>query len=160
MLGHYQCSTVDVLRYFDEVAVGVAEINRAHRSDGAPSRHRAGRNGYILGAQMGEHLFQRNRRDETEVARAECWNLRFVGGIGGAVLKIDLLIAEAQRIARLPARPLKIFPFESENPFVEPCGFFDIVDHEVKDEGVAALTSRHRIEGVSVRPFFPSVGNV
>src|SRR3970040_2089313 len=79
---------------------------------------------------MGEDLFQGKRRDKTEVARAKRRALSLVYGIGGAVLQIDLLIAEAQCIARLPVRPLKNFPLETESPFIELCGFFDVTDRE------------------------------
>jgi hypothetical protein len=79
---------------------------------------------------MGEHLVQGDRRDKTKIARAKRWGLRFIHGIGGTVLKIDLLISEAQCLPRPPVRAGKNLPFESERPFVKPRRFFDVIDRE------------------------------
>ena len=49
---------------------------------------------------MRENLIFWNRGDFTEVGRAECRRLRFIHGIDGAILEVDLLIIEAQRVLR------------------------------------------------------------
>jgi hypothetical protein len=121
---------VDVLRYFDKVSIRIAEIDGPHLSDGAFSGNRAGLDRYIFVAQMGEQLFQWNCRDEAEVGRTKGRQPSFVRRIGGAVLKIDLLFAEAQRTAWPAIRALKHFPFETENPFVELCSCFNVINGE------------------------------
>ena len=52
----YCCRFAEVLRYFDKVAVGVAEVDGPHFSDGAPSGNRAGFDGDIFTTQVGEDL--------------------------------------------------------------------------------------------------------
>ena len=119
-----------VLRYFDEVAVRITEVDGPQRSKGTPSRDRSGHNWNILRAQVRKNIIERNGRDNTEVGRPNRGRFGFCRGRGRAVLKIDLLIPEAHCIPRLPFRPLEELPLETKNSLVELCGFFKVADRE------------------------------
>ena len=123
-------SALNVLRYFDEVAVRVAEVDGTQRSKGTPSRDRTGHNRHMLSAQVRKDIAERNGRDDTEVRRPNRGSLGFRWGLGPAVLKVDLLIPEAQRIPRLPFRSPEELPLETENSLVEPRGLLEVADRE------------------------------
>ena len=79
---------------------------------------------------MRKDLIERNGGDDTEVGRPNRGRLGFRWSSGRAVLKVDLLIPEAQPIPRLPFRPPEELPLETENSLVELCGFFKVADRE------------------------------
>jgi len=112
----------DVLRYFNQVAVGIPEVHGAQGPKGARSRDGAGDDRDVLGAQVRKHLVQRNGRDQAEVARPARGRVRFRWSFRRPVLKVDLLVPEAQCMPGLPLRPAKELPFEPEGPFVEARG--------------------------------------
>ena len=128
--GRTSASALDVLRDLYEVAVRVAEVDGTERSKGAPSRDRTGHNWNILRAQVRKDIVERDGRDDTEVGRPNRGSAGFRWGRGRAILKVDLLIPEAQRIPRLPFRPPEGLPLETENSLVERCGFVKIVDRQ------------------------------
>ena len=122
--------TLHVLRYLDEVAVRVTDVDRTQRPKGTPSRDRTGHNWNILRAQVRKDKVEQNGRDDTEVGRPNRRSFGFSWGSGRAILKVDLLIPEAQCIPRLPFRPPEELPLETENSLVERCGFFKVADRE------------------------------
>jgi hypothetical protein len=123
-------TTLYVLRYLDEVAVRVTEVDGTQRSKGTTSRDRTGHNWNTLRAQVRKDIIERNGGDDTEVGRPNRGRFGFCRSRGRTVLKVDLLISEAQCIPRLPFRPPEELPLETENPLVELCGFFKVADRE------------------------------
>jgi hypothetical protein len=123
-------TTLYVLRYLDEVAVRVTEVDGTQRSKGTPSRDRTGHNWNILRAQVRKDIIDRNGRDDTEVGRPNRGRFGFRWGNGRSVLKVDLLIPEAQCIPWLPFRPQEELLLETENSLVEAGGLLKVADRE------------------------------
>jgi len=89
----------EVVGYFDEVVVGIADVDGADFTDGAGAFDGAF---FDVDAERGEVLddfVERGEGDEAEVGGAWGW----VGGFGvefvAALVEIDLLVAEAERLA-------------------------------------------------------------
>ena len=128
----FECQhhSLHVLRYLDEVAVRVSEVDGTQRSKGTPSRDGTVHNWNILRAEVRKDIAERNGREDTEIGRPNRRSVGFRWGRGRAVLKVDLLIPEAQCVPRLPFRSPEELPLETENSLVESCGFFKIADRD------------------------------
>src|SRR4030095_15375728 len=88
--------------------------------------NRAGLDGHTDRAQMLDHVVQRNCRNHAEVARAERRLPSLRRCLRRAILKIDLLIAEAQRESRLAFGAAKELSLETECALVEAQAFADV----------------------------------
>src|SRR6266571_427723 len=92
----------DVIRDFDQVAVGVAEVERSHRPGGAGFIDRALENVDALRAHVRHRVGQWHHRDETHVRRTGNRMLRMRHEFTAGLVKIDLLRAECEGGAALP----------------------------------------------------------
>ena len=99
-------------------------------------------------AQMREHLVERRGGDQAEIARAERRLLRLRRRHRAPVLKVDLLLPEFQRVARLAVRPAERLAREAERSLVEPRRRLDVGDGQ--DEVVDAVGEQGH--GSTVKP--------
>src|SRR5579872_5083305 len=123
---------------FDQIPVRVADIDRDQRARRALALDRPDFDRDAAATEMLDHLRHRSFGDETEVAGAG----RRLLGLGlelmaGAV-KVDLLVAEAQRLAPLAER----LDRQAEHGRIEGASALDIGD--CQNEMVEALDDDHR----------------
>ncbi len=113
-----------VIRDLDEVLVGIADVDRLDRADGAGARPRPGDDRHPAALQMGDEFGQRHLGDEAQIAGARG---RLVGDQPRDVVsrvQVDLLLAETQR------RPpfAEMHDLHAEHPRVEGAGSLDVGD--------------------------------
>lgn len=133
-------SALEIVRDLDEVVVGVADV------DGAEFADRPGAfDGAFLDVdsqcrEVFDHFFERVEGDEAEVGGAGCGMGRFRVEFVAALMEVDLLVAELERLAAFEDDPIHAEDFGVE---VDGCvevghGEDDVVDlfdgecHEVE----------------------------
>src|SRR5690242_9910519 len=113
-----------VIRDFDEVLVGVADIDGLHCADSAGARPGAGDDRHAAIPEMRDDLGERRLGDKAEIAGARGWLIGDQAGDVVSRMQIDLLLAETQRGTAL-AKSDDLHP---ENARVELAGLGDIGD--------------------------------
>jgi hypothetical protein len=88
-----------IVGYFDEVVVGVADVDGAEFADGSGALDWSF---FDVDSQSGEifdHLFERIEGDEAEIGGAGCGMLGLGIEFVAALVEVDLLVAELERFA-------------------------------------------------------------
>ena len=89
----------ELVRHFDEVAVGIAEVHRAEGADGARALDRALLDFHAVGVQVSHNFLDWCGGDETEVGRARGRASRVRRQLVADLVKVELLVPEGERSA-------------------------------------------------------------
>src|SRR5476649_1977244 len=87
-------SSRGLFRYFDQVLIRIAHVNRAYRPVGAGARDRPLLNRHAQRGQMRDHLIERTRGDKTQVERTGCRQRRLRQKLLAVFVQIDFLLAK------------------------------------------------------------------